>query len=408
MVRLLAQVKPSNSNFEIRRMRIAYLFNTPFFMGGGEISLKELIRTVSGSAIDPVIVAPGNGPVAQWCRCRKLPVDIVQMPALRTAIRLDPLKAVLRLYRVLKRRQIHLIHANGSRACFYGIAAGMAAGVPLLWHVRETIRDYYLYDFFLAANAKGIITVSHSVAEKRFGHFPTRIRKKISVVHNGVDCFRFRKNPHDRLEKRLQLGLAKENVVFGVIAHIRPVKGHSFFLKAFGKFRARHPELDAKAILVGRMADQTYGKFLRNQVRDDGIEQDIIFLDHTEDIETIYAALDILVVPSKREGFSRVVLEGMACELPIVGTDLDEIREALAPAGGGILVAYGDTEALAAAFFELARAPEQRHQMGKRNRRIVKSNFSLSAQNSKVKRVYHSIRYDRSSDLSFVKKWMAR
>ena len=389
-------------------MRVAYLFNSPFFMGGGEISLRELIDSLPNRLLDPVIVAPGNGPVAHWFRHRHLPVAIVQMPALKTTIRLESVKAVLGLYRVLKRRQIHLIHANGSRACFYGIAAAIGTGVPLLWHVRETIRDHYLYDFFLAANADRIIAVSHSVAEKRFGRFPACIREKISVVHNGVNCSRFQSNPLVRQEKRLQLGIANDNILIGVIAHIRPVKGLRFFLETFGKFCARHPELVSKAILVGRIADKEHWKFLRKQAYDTGIEQNIIFLNHTEEIEKIYAALDILVVPSKREGFSRVVLEGMSCELPIVATDLPEIREALNSAGGGILVEYGDTEALGAALVKLARAPELRYRMGRRNRRRVESNFDLSTQNHKIKKLYHSIRDDRPRYRGLVKQWIVR
>jgi glycosyltransferase involved in cell wall biosynthesis len=89
---------------------------------------------------------------------------------------------------------------------------------------------------------------------------------------------------------------------------------------------------------------------------------------------------DVLLHPSLSEGMPTVMLEAMACELPVVVTDVGGVREALADGVEGIVVAPRDPAALAAALERLRLDPELRRRMGAAGRRRVRAGFTLEQQ----------------------------
>ena len=90
-------------------------------------------------------------------------VRVTSFPPLKKIYSLSPLKALFHLVKILRRDHVDIIHANGCRACFYSVVAGKALGLPVIWHVRETIKDILLYEGLLGLLSKVIICVSRNV-----------------------------------------------------------------------------------------------------------------------------------------------------------------------------------------------------------------------------------------------------
>jgi glycosyltransferase involved in cell wall biosynthesis len=110
-----------------------------------------------------------------------------------------------------------------------------------------------------------------------------------------------------------------------------------------------------------------------------GKEPGISWLGHVSDIATVWASAHIAVLPSRREGLPKSLLEAAACGRPMVATDVPGCREVAIPDGTGLLVPVDNPQALADAIERLAAAPELRARLGAMARRLAVKRFSADA-----------------------------
>jgi glycosyltransferase involved in cell wall biosynthesis len=367
------------------------MFNQSFFMGGGEVSLYDLIRTLERERFFPMAFLPAPGEIQDRIEGQGIPAYVSPLPSLKNALPWRPLSALGKLFAALRFRQPALLHANGSRVCLYSVLAGRLLGIPVLWHVRETIKDVFFYDRLLFALSRAVVCVSESVKAKRFNSLSVRWKDKIDVVHNGVDSSVFSRNLLARERVRRELGIQEDEILFGVVANYVPLKGQDFFLKGAAALRNSNPALPFKALLIGRPMDTLFLDRLRNLATELRLEDKVLFREHTDRIAEIYSALDIFVLPSKREGFSRSILEAMSAGLPVLATQLSEIEEAVVDGQNGLLVPHGDAQTLSRAALALAKDRGLRETMGALNREKVEKKFSLAAHARSMEVVYSRI-----------------
>jgi glycosyltransferase involved in cell wall biosynthesis len=372
-------------------MRIAYIFNHPYFLGGGEISLLELIKSIDRDRFKPIIVVPESGEVEETLHRRNENVVVTPFPPIKQTLTGTPFVALKKLINFLAQRKVDIIHANGSRACLYAGLAGRMGAVPVVWHVRETIRDFRLYDGLLGLLSNSIICVSQSVKYKRFSRFGRGINNKIHVVYNGVDTSRFSEKDEQRKKTRNELEITDKDILFGMIGSIVPLKGQDFFLEGLAKAVKNKPDLPLKTVIVGRALDPGYQEKLRRFVLEKDLSHIVLFQNYRENISEIYSALDVFVLSSKREGFSRSILEAMSSNLPVLASKIDEIEEAVLDGENGILVNWNDVDRLAAAIIQLAQNENMRQRMGQLGRQRVVEKFDLSCHVESVQNLYSNI-----------------
>jgi len=108
-------------------------------------------------------------------------------------------------------------------------------------------------------------------------------------------------------------------------------------------------------------------------------EPGITWLGHVSDIRTVWARAHIAVLPSRREGLPKSLLEAAACGRPMVATDVPGCREVVIPGETGLLVPVDDPQALAAAIERLIGAPDLRARYGQAARQRTVSEFSAAA-----------------------------
>jgi len=372
------------------KIKIAYIFNHSFFLGGGEISFYELIQSLNKKLYEPVIFVPETGEIELKLRSHNYEVDIIPLPSLKKVFLGLPIRAIFILTKLIKHKNIDLIHANGSRASFYAGIASRLAGVPAIWHVRETKKDLLLYEIILSCMAKAIICVSKSVFKKRFFELKKIISNKLYIVYNGVDTKSFRKELTVRKRIRSNLGV-NGNLLFGMIGNIIPLKGQHFFLKGLAAAKKIKPSIQIKGLLIGRVLDQKYYMNLLNLVKKNGLANDILFLEYEKNIKNIFSALDVFVLTSKREGFSRSLLEAMSTGLPVIATRISEIEEAVIDRKNAILVEYKNIDEIAHAIIKMSDHNELRVRMGEMNRVRVKDYFDLSYHRIAVQNIYEKL-----------------
>ncbi len=294
------------------------------------------------------------------------------------------LRAVLHLYRTLRREKVTLLHAQAGYLLQYALPAAKAAGIPLVYtehalHSLHTKPRFRFFVKFAAPLAHAVTAVSREVADyftANLGLSPDRVR----VIPNGVDLKAFSPQGQKASLPWPDAGLT----VFGTVARLTEAKDHGTLLRAFSLLRRK--KSGARLLLVG---DGETRPKLERLVAELGLA-DCVFLTGTRsDIADHLRAMDIFVLSSKREGFPMALLEAMACGLPTLSTRVGDI--ASLNAGGEYLrlVPPENPEALAAAMAACMDDAANARDRAARGRALVESEYSGKSMAERYFRLYH-------------------
>lgn len=198
--------------------------------------------------------------------------------------------------------------------------------------------------------------------------------RSIAVLPNPIDTHRFRAMPALRETMRARCGFAPDDVVVGYAGRMEAGKGTEVLAAALEHAMGRQPRL--RALWVG---DGTLAPALRAAAAASPHHARHAWQSWTDDMVRAIAAMDVLVLPSVApETFGRVLVEAQACGVPVVGSRLGGIPEAIREGSSGLLVPPGDDAALADALLALAAQPSMRRRMGWAGRRFVCEHFELA------------------------------
>ncbi|MDY0011726.1 MAG: glycosyltransferase [Rhodocyclaceae bacterium] len=171
---------------------------------------------------------------------------------------------------------------------------------------------------------------------------------KVRVVGNGVDSAKF--HPVPRSEARARLGLPADVPVLITVGGLTERKGFHRVIELLPDLRQRFPGL-RYLVVGGASAEGDWGPRLREQVRALGLEDAVQFLGPVapEELKWVLGAASAFVLATRNEGWANVILEAMACGLPVVTTDVGGNREVVCRPELGSVVPFGDPETLKAA-----------------------------------------------------------
>jgi glycosyltransferase involved in cell wall biosynthesis len=186
---------------------------------------------------------------------------------------------------------------------------------------------------------------------------------KLHLLGNGIDLKRFRPITSEaRAAARAELGLEDRTVAIGAVSRLVWEKGLRELFAAAVELRESAPE--AQILVAGPFDSSKSDGLTPRQVARIAEETGVRFLGEQREIESVYAALDIYVLASHREGFPRSAMEAAASGLPTVATNIRGCRQVVDNEVTGLLVAPGDSISLAASLRRLALDPDLRARMG--------------------------------------------
>lgn len=203
-----------------------------------------------------------------------------------------------------------------STAVVWGVRASNIQGKHYDWLTRLTERSGAL----LARFPDRIIVNSQTgfTYHVQLG-YPAR---KMRVIQNGIDTERFIRNPRRGSALRARWGVSTNDILIGLVARLDPMKGHRIFLEAASRIAAIRA--DVRFVCVGSGSPELTAE-IRRHADGLGLADRIIWQETMPDPVPVYSALDGLCSASTfGEGFSNVIAEAMACEVPCVGTDVGD------------------------------------------------------------------------------------
>lgn len=284
-------------------------------------------------------------------------VKAIAIPMRREPSPVQDIISLYKLIRTLKTLHPDIIHVSTPKAGLLGSIAALILGIPIrLYTIRgvraETASGILLK--ILLASERLIGRASHytycistsvkRVAEK-FGFAKSSKLKVIGSGSEGVDTTRFRKTPKlmaQAAELRNRVSLPADVPVIGFVGRLVRDKGIVELLSAFKALRAKYPKLHL--LIIGDYEDfDAIPPEARLTIEQ---AENIIFTGFLDDVTPSYPLMNMLVLPTYREGFPTVLLEAAAMELPVVATQATGCVDAVIDGVTGTLVPVGDAEAL--------------------------------------------------------------
>lgn len=184
---------------------------------------------------------------------------------------------------------------------------------------------------------------------------------------------------------RSELGLPPETPLFGTVANFRPQKGHRDLVRAAAHVREAIPE--ARLLLVGQGPAEAD---VRQQVRDLGLEDTVLFLGQRDDAPRVAGSLDVFVLPSLFEGLAIALIEAMALGRAAVVTGVGGLGEVVRHGENGLVVPPGEPRALADAIVTLLRDGSLRRRLGEGARHRA-ADFDIRRAVKRVLEVYEEL-----------------
>ncbi len=286
-------------------------------------------------------------------------------------------------WRIVREERPDIVHTHTPKPGIYGRILSRLAGVPV---VVNTVHGLYATESdprskravvyvaeWLAARFSDIELVQSHEDLTLMRRLRIAPRSKLRPLGNGVDLARFDRTRYTNEERettRAEIGAVTDSIVVGTVGRLVREKGYLDLLEALRRLD------DHRLVFVWvgpEEPDKADG--LTAADIDTARRAGVQILGSQPDPTRWYAAMDLFVLPSHREGFPRAAMEAAAMGLPVVATDIRGCREVVEPGGNGLLVPVRDPDALAAAVKQLAADPDRRRRMAAAARTKAEADF---------------------------------
>ncbi len=194
-------------------------------------------------------------------------------------------------------------------------------------------RSYFPVVEFSINQSNAVTAVSNSLKQQTYDTF--KIDKEIHVIHNFIDFERFQKRENQSLKSDLA---PKDQKIISHISNFRKVKRVDDVLRIFYNVRKKLP---ARLLLIG---DGPERPRLELMSREMDLCDDVVFLGKQEIVEDLLAVSDLFLLPSEHESFGLAALEAMACEVPVISSNIGGLTEVITDGINGFTCDVGDTE----------------------------------------------------------------
>ena len=293
-----------------------------------------------------------------------------------------------------------IVHTHNPKPGVYGRLAARAAHVPV---IVNTVHGLYATPEDRWARRAVVYTLERLAARCSHAELvqnPEDVevlarlgipRPKLHLLGNGIDLARFdpsRVSQEHTAALRAEMGAGPDDVVCGLVGRLVWEKGYREVFAAAARLRVTVPHV--RIVVVGPH-DSDKADAITDADLDRARRDGVTFLGLRHDVEALYAAMDVYVLASHREGFPRSAMEAAAMGVPVVATRIRGCRQVVDDGRTGRLVPVRDAGALADAIAALATDSGLRETLGAAARAKAQREFDQQRVIDTTLAVYESL-----------------
>jgi glycosyltransferase involved in cell wall biosynthesis len=301
---------------------------------------------------------------------------------------LADLKLLLQLVKILRRERYTIVHTHTPKIELIGQLAARLARVPVVLYTNHGLIflgqtglqkslfktlariSGFFSDRILSQSAEDVATVIEENIYRR---------DKVGFLGNGIDISELRAErftPDQVHAKKRELGIPEGNKVVGMVGRYVWEKGYREFFEAAQKISQGNESVSFITVGVPLESERDPVDF--SILKQLGIENKVVVLKSRSDMAGLYSLMDVVVLPSYREGFPRSLMEASAMSKPVVASDVSGCRQAVIDGYNGYLVPLKDSSAIAEKVGTLLSDPELAAQLGANGRTLAQDRFNVA------------------------------
>jgi lipopolysaccharide heptosyltransferase II len=351
-------------------------------VGGVERGVIDMVRALKRYGHDSVVISSG-GPLVN--ELKKLGIPHYELPVHRKSI--FSLALVERIAEIIRKEYVDIVHARSRVPAWLAWLAARKTGVPFV----TTCHGYYSPHALSRVMGWGrrVIVPSRIIGRHMIDHFGVS-PDKIRLIPRGVDLRQFFPGAG---------GSGKETEgskrVFKIlnIGRLSPIKGHLEFLNAVHLLRRRVSPLEVSLVGAEGKGKHKYTDLLRKTIGQLGLDSCVRLLGTRRDVPELLREADLLVLSTLvPEAFGRVIVEAGAVGVPVIATRLGGVLDIIDDDREGLLVAPGDSEAMAEAMEKILLDPERARRYAACLAEKVRDRFTVEHMTEKTLEVYAELK----------------
>jgi glycosyltransferase involved in cell wall biosynthesis len=368
-------------------VRLLSVIHGPAF-GGAHNQARVLAEPLRQRGIDTQVVLPEEAGAAAT-RLNESGVACTTMPLQRLRASADPrLHASLmrgfrqetrELARIIREDGIDVVQIHGATNP-HGAVAAHGGNAGLVWQLFDTRAPMPLRRLvmpWVIRKADAITTWGQELARVHPG--TDRLGERVITVYPPIEQGRFAPDANQREVARKRLGIETDLTLIGNVGVLNPQKGHEHLIRAAEI--VRRDRSDARFCILGGSspAHADYERSLHSEVAARGLRDVFQFMDPGTDVPLLIQAFDVFAMTSvpRSEGMPTAILEAMACEKPVVATDVGAVAELVHRGVTGTLVPPERADRLASAILDLMAQPERMAELGRNGLRRASTEFGI-------------------------------
>ncbi len=365
-------------------------------LNGAELWLLDTLKHINRQKYGLHVVLPRPGFLQEEIKILGVDTDIVRMKWWITEpwnIWRQPLawlvniRSVLRLSRLIRRRNIDLVFSN-SAATSVGALAARRRHIPHIWAIHEILRgERVILRFLFGRRALAALIARFSsriIVNSRATLKAFRELERIVLINNGIETIGRERDMFRETILREELGIRLDDVVIGVVGKIYEGKGQREIIQAVANLLPQFPRI--KLLIVGDIKSARYERSLQRLVSQRGLEKNVRFLGYRRDLPDLLSLMRVIVIASVVESFGRVALHAMAAGVPVLAVNAGGIPEIIRHEENGFLIESRQPERIARALADILNNPGKALQVMHHGLQIVREKYSLEEQVQKIEK----------------------
>lgn len=355
-------------------------------VGGAEQQLYMWLKNLDRQRFNPSVVTlhPGHGDY--W----EAPIEALDIPLYRIPQRLNRIRRLLEIIKILQKHQPDLIHGWHTFASPYaGLCAkflktkslgGIRSSFPAVAHSKEAKLTHLFCDAIIANSYT--TAQAYQVSLRRHG-------QRVYTVQNGLETNFFSREVA-RAYFVANYGVPKDAIWVATIGRMHPLKRFDLLLHLVAGYVKNDTE--TCFIFIGDGPEKPALESLSSELK---ISDRVIFTSEVPEIGRMMKGFDVFCFPSIDEGMPNVIMEAAAAALPIAAWRYPFIEEILVDGQMTMLVEPGDVDGMGAALRTLINNPQLRQQLGANAQKHITSTFNLNRYIQEMTAVYRNLLYDQ-------------